>query len=402
MVSGKQQVSKDKQLTKTVDNESIVQKEPILSDSLSKLFQNPIPVSKSFTRDVNKDKTKKEDVDTRNASIKGVVPSTKSGVSTMTVAKAMEFPEGAARRLAFKQCKKTLKLNNKKKVAGISVSGGVSGVGGGGGGVGSVGSVGDSVVGDSGGSSSDPMRVYRVMFVGGVPLNTNTLEIRDFFEIEKSDVESIYFRSLPVSTKWTRNKRTGAILKDYSDSSKATKNAYIVLSRDDPQLKKKILQKNMELFDGVRIRVDYASNGDSFSKFDPKRTVFVGQLSRSVDETELYDAFSNVGEIKSVRIVRDKETCGSKGFGFVFFSDRLHVKKSLQTHNGVLIKGRPAFVCPCLKENDPNMPKKAAETHTHTQRTTGGGKHTHTHTHTHIHTPTCFSVTELTNVTNTR
>ncbi len=45
--------------------------------------------------------------------------------------------------------------------------------------------------------------------------------------------------------------------------------------------------------------------------------LFVGNLPWSVGDTELEDMFRDHGEIESVRVITDRETGRSRGFGFV-------------------------------------------------------------------------------------
>ena len=45
--------------------------------------------------------------------------------------------------------------------------------------------------------------------------------------------------------------------------------------------------------------------------------LYVGNLSFNTDETQLEQLFATVGEVASVRLVRDRDTGRSRGFGFV-------------------------------------------------------------------------------------
>ena len=45
--------------------------------------------------------------------------------------------------------------------------------------------------------------------------------------------------------------------------------------------------------------------------------IYVGNLGYSLSESELRDAFANFGDVSSVKILTDRETGRSRGFGFV-------------------------------------------------------------------------------------
>jgi len=48
--------------------------------------------------------------------------------------------------------------------------------------------------------------------------------------------------------------------------------------------------------------------------------VFVGGLPWSVDDSDLEMAFSHVGDVREAKVINDKDTGRSRGFGFVTFS----------------------------------------------------------------------------------
>jgi cold-inducible RNA-binding protein len=49
--------------------------------------------------------------------------------------------------------------------------------------------------------------------------------------------------------------------------------------------------------------------------------IYVGNLSYNTEEPQLEQLFSSIGEVASVRLVRDHETGRSRGFGFVEMAD---------------------------------------------------------------------------------
>ncbi|KAG6509786.1 glycine-rich RNA-binding protein 4, mitochondrial-like [Zingiber officinale] len=69
--------------------------------------------------------------------------------------------------------------------------------------------------------------------------------------------------------------------------------------------------------------------------------LFVGGLSWSVDEKSLRDAFSSFGEVTEVRIMYDKSTGRSRGFGFVRFATDDAAKYARNAMDGKAFLGRP-------------------------------------------------------------
>ena len=51
------------------------------------------------------------------------------------------------------------------------------------------------------------------------------------------------------------------------------------------------------------------------------KKLYVGNLSYSVDNTQLEEMFSKFGEVRSAEVVQDRDTGRSKGFGFVEMAD---------------------------------------------------------------------------------
>ncbi len=71
--------------------------------------------------------------------------------------------------------------------------------------------------------------------------------------------------------------------------------------------------------------------------------LYVGNLSYSVDESQLRDLFTAYGEISEVTLIKDRETGRSKGFGFVTFASTEAAEKALE-QNGKEHEGRPLKV----------------------------------------------------------
>ncbi len=68
--------------------------------------------------------------------------------------------------------------------------------------------------------------------------------------------------------------------------------------------------------------------------------LYVGNLSYEVMEEELNDLFSEKGQVSSVKIISDKQTGRSKGFGFVEMSTKEEANEVISAFNGYEFKGR--------------------------------------------------------------
>lgn len=72
--------------------------------------------------------------------------------------------------------------------------------------------------------------------------------------------------------------------------------------------------------------------------------LFVGSLSYSVNDDQLKDAFAAAGTVVSAKVIIDRETGRSKGFGFVEMSSDEEAKAAIELLNGKEIEGRAVAV----------------------------------------------------------
>jgi len=68
--------------------------------------------------------------------------------------------------------------------------------------------------------------------------------------------------------------------------------------------------------------------------------IYVGNLSYSMTEDELREAFAAHGEVSSVKILSDRETGRSRGFGFVEMPDQSEGETAVSQLNGKEMGGR--------------------------------------------------------------
>ncbi|MXV52067.1 RNA-binding protein [Pedobacter sp. HMF7647] len=68
--------------------------------------------------------------------------------------------------------------------------------------------------------------------------------------------------------------------------------------------------------------------------------IFIAGLPYHVEEAELTAVFSDFGEVKSLRIIKDRETGQSKGFGFVEMPNDDEAKEAIRKMDGGDYNGR--------------------------------------------------------------
>lgn len=74
--------------------------------------------------------------------------------------------------------------------------------------------------------------------------------------------------------------------------------------------------------------------------------IYVGNLPYSLTEEELRNTFARYGTVTSAKIVIDRATERSKGFGFVEMPDQSEAEAAIKALDGAPLNGRPVRVNP--------------------------------------------------------
>ncbi|KAI8600695.1 hypothetical protein EDD21DRAFT_306143 [Dissophora ornata] len=177
--------------------------------------------------------------------------------------------------------------------------------------------------------SDDPERQARTAFVGN--LAVSSMAKADFRKLKSTftvhgPVESIRFRSIAFSELLPRKI---AFITGKLHPERDIVNAYIVYKNKE-SVAKAVAALNGQLFFNKHIRVDTV---DGDKKHQPKKSVFVGNLSFDAQEEDLWNFFKDSGDIENVRIIRDRKTNLGKGFAYVQFQDRASVDVALRLHD---------------------------------------------------------------------
>ena len=72
--------------------------------------------------------------------------------------------------------------------------------------------------------------------------------------------------------------------------------------------------------------------------------LYVGNLAYSVRDQDLQDAFSEFGAVSSAKVMMDRETGRSKGFGFVEMGSDAEAQAAVNGLNGQPVAGRAIVV----------------------------------------------------------
>lgn len=84
--------------------------------------------------------------------------------------------------------------------------------------------------------------------------------------------------------------------------------------------------------------------------------IFVGSLPFKIEESELQEIFEEYGEVTSVKIITDRATGRSKGFGFVEMTNDEEAKKAIEELNNAEIEGRTIVVNKAEEKKEGSRP----------------------------------------------
>jgi len=80
--------------------------------------------------------------------------------------------------------------------------------------------------------------------------------------------------------------------------------------------------------------------------------IYVSNLGFNVQDEDLKEFFAPYGEVTSAKIINDRETGKSRGFGFVEMSDDEAAKKAMAELDGATVEGRAIKVMEAKPKED--------------------------------------------------
>jgi len=72
--------------------------------------------------------------------------------------------------------------------------------------------------------------------------------------------------------------------------------------------------------------------------------IYVGNLPYSMDDNQLREMFAQEGQVRSARVITDRETGNSRGFGFVEMVSSEEAEAAIARFNGFSMDGRKLTV----------------------------------------------------------
>lgn len=85
--------------------------------------------------------------------------------------------------------------------------------------------------------------------------------------------------------------------------------------------------------------------------------LYVGNLPFSITEQELRDAFASYGDVADAKIISDKFSGRSRGFGFVEMASEDQAKSAIEKLNDTELSGRKIIVNEAKPENKDRGPR---------------------------------------------
>jgi len=86
--------------------------------------------------------------------------------------------------------------------------------------------------------------------------------------------------------------------------------------------------------------------------------IYVGNLDYKVDENDLKGIFEEYGSVSEAKIITDKFSGRSKGFGFITMNNSAEAKKAMDELNGASLENREMVVNEARERRESNYRKR--------------------------------------------
>ncbi|KAH0487447.1 MAG: uncharacterized protein KVP18_001801 [Porospora cf. gigantea A] len=177
----------------------------------------------------------------------------------------------------------------------------------------------------------------RTLFVSNVPVEATAGRLVKFLQLDKSLVETVVFRGVPIDPKY-RKIGNKAIRKGKLVETCSSKQAFVRFASRSEVAKTLRSFPNAPKLDGHRLCMNPCELRGR-AAFDPKSTVFVRRLPFYTEEDVIWEYFENtVGPVKGVKLLRDPVEHTSKQAALVCFQSKIDVLKAKQLSESQQLK----------------------------------------------------------------
>lgn len=128
-------------------------------------------------------------------------------------------------------------------------------------------------------------------------------------------------------------------------------------------------ERNLQTYNGTpmpsvqqNFRLNWASFGVGEKRPDDMidYTIFVGDLAADVSDYTLQETFrAYYPSVRGAKVVIDKETSRSKGYGFVKFGDENEQLRAMTEMNGIMCSSRPMRIGPAANKKSTGVQQPA-------------------------------------------
>lgn len=118
-----------------------------------------------------------------------------------------------------------------------------------------------------------------------------------------------------------------------------------------PDAERALDTMNFSMIKGRPCRIMWSQRDPSLRR-SGVGNIFVKNLHESIDNKQLYDTFSLFGNILSCKVVTDRETGDSKGYGYVHYETAEAANAAIDKLDGMLIDGQEVQVGVFMRRND--------------------------------------------------
>lgn len=86
--------------------------------------------------------------------------------------------------------------------------------------------------------------------------------------------------------------------------------------------------------------------------------IYVGNLNFKVEENDLKEIFEKYGSVNDAKIITDKYSGRSKGFGFIIMDDAEEANKAIAELNGTTLQTREIVVNEAREKSESNNSRR--------------------------------------------